>query len=514
MIKLKVKKQTKDYEDDRLEEEDVLGMVKNNGQRRRGFIPRKYIEQLYAQNFSALKEMIRRKVLEENRVDILANYVLGYEIADHHDRMWKFFNRPGHPDGPRRRGILLAPRGSGKTHILNYSQIVCWILQDPNERILITSDTQLQAEAFLRVIKAHLEDPFLVAIFGQQRGAKWDTREINVAARTCKANESTVTCIGCGGGLTSKHFTKIIVDDLVDEENSRTQHQRDLADTWVHKTLYNAVEKDVIIWFIGTYYHWDDIYRRLSKKHEYKEHILRVPALTYHEELVTEDNPEGALSYWPSHYPTKELLAKKRELGIHWYTQMQMEIDREIGEYFNPNWISIETDYPRKNIRIWQGVDLQVSKSESSAFFAHSTIVETQTKPKHFYIVDAIRSKPTAKRQTEIIVNQHNDWDPIKVAIEGNAFQAIKEQEVKELDEDVRVKLLYTDKDKITEAMKLQPSFEDGRWHVLTTTEWVRDLLATFPSKESLDVFDSINLAYKVSRSKRRRRRRREPGLI
>lgn len=479
-------------------------------QNREGFIPRKHLESLYVQTYSQLKEFIRRKVLVENRIDILANYVLEYDIAPHHDKMWKFLNT-GEDGIDRKRALVLAPRGGGKTWMCTYAQVIFWILKDPNEKILITSDTQLQSEGFLRVIKGHLEDPLLVDIFGLQKGTKWDTREINVNKRTIKANESTVSCIGAGGGLTGKHYTKIVADDLVDEENSRTQHQRDMLWTWFYKTLYNATEDGFTLFVIGTLYHWDDLYCRLRKA-EFKDNDLRIPALTQSVDAITEENPDGYISFWPSKFTIDALLKKRKNLGIHWYTQMQNEVDQEVGEYFNPAWISIEKKYPL-DAQIWQGVDLAVSQKDSAAFFAHVTLAVTREKPKHYYLIDCIRTRLTSKRQTEVIDDRFKTFDPIRVGIEGNAYQAVKEQDVKERNADVRTKLVYSLKDKMSEALKFQPLVEEGRFHVIESTEWVRDLLATYPSKESLDVMDAIILAWKISRL-RRKKKRREPGVI
>ncbi len=53
--------------------------------------------------------------------------------------------------------LQLAPRGFGKSTILTITRAVYEILRNPNIRILIASNTQLQAEVFLREIKFHLE---------------------------------------------------------------------------------------------------------------------------------------------------------------------------------------------------------------------------------------------------------------------------------------------------------------------------------------------------------------------
>lgn len=473
-----------------------------------GKITRKQAEETYRRNWEIQKELIRRKVLDEGRLDILAHYVLGYIVAPHHLIMANFIQRPG-----KDRALILGPRGSGKTHICTYVPIVYEVLKNPNIRILITSNTQKQAEAFLRVIKDHLENPLLVEIFGIQRGDKWDTTEINVINRTVVSKESTVTCIGLSGGMTSKHFDKIWVEDLVDEESSRTQKQRDYADTWFYKTLYNAKEDWTSFIIVGTLYHWDDLYCRLVKQGKEFEHdLLRIPALTQSDEAVTENNPEGYISYWPDRKPVEVLLNLKKFLGIHWYTQQMNIVDMEIGEYFQPEWFKVGK--PQPDMRKFQGVDLSVGRTKTSAKFAHATIAVSATKPRIYYLVDAYNGRLTSAKQNNMMINKYNEYDPLRLGIEGNAYQGIKEQDLKEIDDEMRIKLIFTQKDKLTNALKFQPIVEGGRFYIPEHLEWVKDLFVTFPNVESLDMFDAIYIAYLTSRKGIRKVRKKEPGVL
>ena len=63
-----------------------------------------------------------------------------------------------------------------------------------------------------------------IAVGAEVRGE--DTREIVVAPRRSTAKESTITCVSVTGPVASRHYDLIIADDIVDEENSRTELQR------------------------------------------------------------------------------------------------------------------------------------------------------------------------------------------------------------------------------------------------------------------------------------------------
>ncbi|KPJ59670.1 MAG: hypothetical protein AMJ46_09970 [Latescibacteria bacterium DG_63] len=97
------------------------------------------------------RETVRKEVLQNERVELLASHVLGYEVKPFHLAMIRFQSRC------KDSCLQLAPRGYGKTTVLTITRAVHEIVKDPNVRILIASNTQLQAEVFLREIKFHLQ---------------------------------------------------------------------------------------------------------------------------------------------------------------------------------------------------------------------------------------------------------------------------------------------------------------------------------------------------------------------
>ena len=175
---------------------------------------------------SLRREAVRREILSGGRIELLASHILGYDVRSFHQDLIDFQEAAD-------TCLQLAPRGYGKSTILTITRAVYEILKNPNIRILVAANTQLQAEVFLREIKAHFERNERVReYFGNFVSEdKWDTREIVVAPRTSTAKESTITCVGVGGPVASRHYDLIIADDLVDEENARTETQRERVRT-------------------------------------------------------------------------------------------------------------------------------------------------------------------------------------------------------------------------------------------------------------------------------------------
>lgn len=76
----------------------------------------------------------------------------------------------------------------------------------------------------------------------------------------------TVSAYGTGGSVTGSRAAWLIADDILDYDNTRTQHQRNLVDEWLHKSLLSRIKaqtgRAVVI---GNAWHFDDPHARLSK---------------------------------------------------------------------------------------------------------------------------------------------------------------------------------------------------------------------------------------------------------
>ena len=237
-----------------------------------------------AQHYRSMgNEWLRRMIVVENRIDILALAVLDYQIQPFHLALlrWQFL----HPDN-----LQLVFRGAGKSTVCTITKTLHLLAKDPNLRILIASKTNSQSEAFLKEIKGHFEsNDRYQELFGEyydpQRVNKWDNREIEVAPRTSKAKEASVTCIGVEGAVVGKHYDVILSDDLVDEENTRTKYMRDRVRQWYHQTLDPCLEPPSPTVAhrgehhrLGTRYHFDDLYGHLMAN-ELKRKTQIIPAL-------------------------------------------------------------------------------------------------------------------------------------------------------------------------------------------------------------------------------------------
>lgn len=442
--------------------------------------------------------MIRDMVLSQDRIDILAEEVLGYSLEDHHSEILESQQSP--IDGKQ---MTLAFRGAGKSTVGTVTRIIFEILKNPNIRILLSSNTQIQSEIFLREIKNHFEaNDKLRDIFGDFVGSKWDAREIIVRGRTkTHYKEATVTCIGVGGPTASRHYDLIIGDDLADEENSRTELQRDRLWTWYMKSLIPTLMSHGRLYILGTRWHPQDLYGTLIKNNIIQK-LCIIPAI----------RTDGT-SAWPEEWSIDKLLKLKAEMGVVIFeTQYQMNTTAMEGKIFSFDSFHWYDQEPEDLVHVG-GCDLAISQKDTADYFAMAIIgVEPKTNRK--YVLKIHRGRKRYGEQTDYITKEIFTHDLIKCGIEANAYQAAQVAAVGEKVGKGKVIPIYTQKDKTTRAMKLAAKCENEEILFHKSQMLLIEELLSMPDGENDDMFDALDIAIQTAGQGLRKKRSVEPGLL
>lgn len=454
-------------------------------------------------------DMIRELVLDHDRVDVLAKYVLGYEPEDFHREMieWQQAND---------EGLLLAFRGAAKTIYCNTAYCIWAILKNPNVAILLAADAAGQAQTFLRDIKGHFErNETLREIFGDYvtNAQKWAENEIIVNKRTKIRKESTITCIGTETVLPGRHFDIIIGDDLVTEDNARTEPQREKLKTFFYKTLMPCLSPRMTcggcwegergrLYVIGTRYHENDLYGWLQL-HDYENSTKIIGVLD-----------ENDQSVWEEMFPTTRLhKIRAGHLGV-FETQYMCVAGKMLGGIFNPDHFEYYEDLPGDVFK-WQGVDLASGQKAHNDCFAHATVA-IHKRTKEIYVINFVQRKLTFPRQVDEIVRQYEKQpDVVRVVIEANGYQLVMTQQLKEAFSHVPVYPRYTLKDKVARAEQIA-LYAGGKPIKVKRGEhdaFVRHM-CEFPNGRYKDLFDAFEIAVAQGLKGAKRRRREEPGLI
>jgi len=377
--------------------------------------------------------------------------------------------------------VILAPRGSGKSTVLTVGYTVWRSLIDRNIRTLVVSNTQRQAEIFLRQIRAYLESTQILDMFGDIRGNIWSTGELDLKGHGIQ-KEASITALGLNGALIGRHVDMIILDDIVDEENSKTSYQRENVWEWYFKTLLPMLEPNGEIHIIGTRWHEDDFYSQITKA-DYETRIYRAVL------------PDGK-SYWEERFPISLLKEIEKPNPQVFAMQYQNEIVSVKDAIFKEEYFRYYEFLP-PSVTFYQGVDLAASKKGD--YFAIVTIAK-DNQTGDIYVVDAWRGHISLSKQIDKIMTKYEKYNPVMVGIESNAYQLALANEIKSTG--IPVKTVSQTSDKITRASRLSVYFENGQIYFnKRDTELVNEL-RMFPRASHDDLFDALEIAVSISTKK------------
>lgn len=480
-------------------------------------------------NRALYRQLIRRLVLEYNRVDLLAELILGYEVKPLHLAVIQHQFR-------HRFNMVQMFRGSGKSTIGTVVKCIHFLACDPNLRILIGSKTITNAEGFLKEIRGHMEKneelgdlfgPFYDSRKTRADGRKWETSEIEVLGKITITKEASITCVGVDSTIVSKHYDVFQSDDLLDENNTRTAHMRKKTRTWYHKTYMPCLEPpDEKVPFrgqhnmLGTRFHYEDLYGELEEG-RLAGKILKVPALD-----------KRGRSPWHEKFPPKFFRELELEQGaIVFGTQYGLSVEAMRGEIFEYDDCIMVTEedlpVPLSQMATYTGVDLAIAVKKKRGqkkpdLFA---IVDIAVYHDIIVIVDHFTARLKFSGQTAMIMEHVETWKPSCVGVETTNYQAAQAQilEEKDLetrdigDPDLNIMAIDEKLDKETRAWQLEPLFKNHRVYYLAKCAPVIAQIVGMPNAAHDDLFDAFDRAVKASRMKKKKKRKKrenEPGVL
>ena len=214
----------------------------------------------------------------------LGKYVLGYSKAVFHLHKFMCDTMENLPDGYR--GLREFPRDSFKSTFMTISFIVQQLLNNPNIRILLKSNTVNNAASKLKEARNHFEkNDSLRRLFPEHCPVKRADQGNNTywksPANTAVQNEGSFNAAGVGSSSTSQHYDMIIGDDFWDEDSVASQETMTKCNNDLNgiEYLLGSPEEGKII-FIGTRFAHDDPTKGLLDNIRYR--CVIVSGITRH----------------------------------------------------------------------------------------------------------------------------------------------------------------------------------------------------------------------------------------
>lgn len=212
--------------------------------------------------------------------------------------------------------LLLLPRGTFKSSVVTIGFTLQYVLNEPDCRILIDSETFSKSKAFLREIIGHLEgnDKYrevFKAIHGmypfetKHKAKLWTDSELILPCRKRERKEPTISCAGIDVTKNGMHYDLIVADDLHSEKNVTNKEQ--IAQVISHYRLaFSLLDPGKPMIVIGTRWDYNDLYQHIMDFEKEDFNILKRSAY----------RDDGSL-FFPEVLNEKELDKIRRRQGSY-----------------------------------------------------------------------------------------------------------------------------------------------------------------------------------------------------
>jgi len=422
------------------------------------------------------------------------------------------------------------PRDHGKSEIFCLAYPLRRICEDPNVRILIVQKTATEAEKTLSVIKQELEKNAALKRYyaghwqqtvGQhdisnatgavdregRKESAWQQRRI-YCKRSRVGKDPTIEAVGVGGAITGGHFDVIILDDVEDDENTKTPERLESLREWFMGTIMQLREPHTKLVVVGTLKTAaQDIYNFILGNAAWSCQVIS--AITSHELSEIEYDPvyadDGRLvdvevrtpdvkTLWPARWPIKallmEMLASIRSI---WVREKLNDLRAMAGKIFKREWFryTARNELPKLE-QIIQAWDTAFEEKKSADW---SVCVTAAIATGKVYILDVYRARIEFTELIAAVQAQHAKHHPQVVLVEKaasgrSALQVLKRETTLPV-----VEVEPEGRDKQARARSITPYFESGRIVFVAEAEWLatlEDELGLFPGAAHDDQVDAL----------------------
>ncbi len=391
-----------------------------------------------------------------------------------------------------------------KSTIITFGLTIQDILNAPDLTVGIFSHTRPIAKGFLRQIKRELESnetlkdlyPEVLWENPQKQAPKWSEDDGIVVKRTGNPKESTVEAWGLVDGQpTSKHFLRMIYDDVVTRESVTTPDMIEKT-TEALEVSYNLGADGGTRRFIGTRYHYNDTYRTIMGRGTAKPRIY--PATE-----SGEIGGDGIL------LGEETLAQKRRDMGPYTFgCQMMQNPKADETQGFKRDWIKHYGNVHGGNgMNKYLLVDAASSKKKGSDYTCMWVI--GLGPDENYYALDIVRDRLSLPQRADRLIRLHKKWRPLQVRYEEYGLMADIEHiqtEQEKINYRFKIHKVAGRVAKTDRIKRLVPIFEQGRmWfpNSLNITDYegvMRDLVhdfiedeyAAFPVGLHDDMLDSL----------------------
>ena len=372
------------------------------------------------------------------------------------------------------------PRGFGKSRTWSIGYPLWVLLNNPynldlkwkKEDLIMISNTSQLAEKWVREHKKELEhnqllvNDYFGGDFEKYKGDIWRTDEYEIKGR------GRVLAKGSGAAIRGEHPTEIIMDDLENREEARSETQREkmreyfYSDVW--GTLrHNKSDNPTRVKIVGTFVHPLALLPELNGKDwwdNYRYSVYKEDGKPLWPEYLDDDGLQELRSTVPETTWASEYLNAPIVSANPMFLRRQFQ-PYEPGMLRGADGKKITF----KDMKIFTAIDPAISQKDGADYTALSTFGVTWDKEPRIYCLDARRGHWPMSRQITELMACYERFPGSEQLIEVVAYQKALYLEYRErLERDnfnIKVHALERDKDKGRRAHVVTPLFEKSIVH-------------------------------------------------
>jgi len=432
-----------------------------------------------------------------------------------------------------KKHLQLSPRDHGKSKIFTEIFPIWAICNVPDVRILIASKSLKQSMKFLKDVKEQLlYNKKLLAVYGDvympddmnawtQRKGTWTETQIYVKrSEGASMRDPTIEAIGVLGSITGSHFDYMIIDDPIDDENTKTLSRRESVNNWFFGTIGQLAEPTTHTYVIGTRKHWDDLYDKILDNAIWHKTIDKA--------IIKYPNNWEAHFRNPTAYPERDFYIKDKEglvvdvevtgtwevlAPLLWdiktllldrlgstppYFEREKQNNPTLmrGQEFDIDWLRYYDTLPTDDYQYYQGVDVAVSETLRADYFVDITVAVN--KMNDVYIIGYYRTKTKFPKQLKIVKTQADIYQVRQIVMETNSYQAALKQQ---LLHDTILPITGVSHTGVSKEYRiittLSPVFEAGKIFIKKDMTDLKKEYLGFPRIAHDDILDALEMVIK-----------------
>jgi hypothetical protein len=365
------------------------------------------------------------------------------------------------------RILINIPPNHAKSMTITVDYATYKIVNNPNFRILIVSQTQRLAADFLYAIKQRLTHPmyedlqnaYAAGVGFNTKTASWQATRVTFGDELRESSEKdpNLEAVGIGGQIYGKRADMIIIDDAVTLSNAN-DFERQIK--WLTQDVRSRLNPTGKLIVIGTRVSAVDLYKELRNPDRYPGGIIPWTYLAMPALLEVNEDPDKWVTLWPysdqpfdgqtdEHktqeglYPRwngKHLHAERQAMDASTWALIYQQQDISDDAIFDPVCVKGSIDGMRKAGRLVPGspghprdlngfsfvcgLDPAMVGDTAAVCYGVDRITHKR------YIVDAIKiTRPTPAAIRQLIIDWTNLYTPAEWVVERNAFQSFLTQD-------------------------------------------------------------------------------------